>query len=109
MRRPMYDTMTTLFEYAKGSISDKDMEEFASLTEHATDEALRLAQVCEGIACTVESDARGGHPAGSFHGADSVFTLLCALAHSFDTIAAMAHVGDEATYHLNCRKRGVEP
>jgi len=108
MKRPMYDTMSTLFECAKDRIGNKDMKEFASLTERATDEALRLAQVCEGLACTIDSDARGGSRAGSFEDADSAFTLLCALAHSFDTIAAMAHVGDQATYYLNRRKVGAE-
>lgn len=109
MKRPMYDTMSTLFEHAKGSISDADLESFASLTEHAADEARRLADVCEGLACTIASDARGGIRAGSFEDADGAFTLLCAMSHSFDTLAAMAHAGDQATYYLNCRRTGVEP
>lgn len=104
MIRPVYDTMSTLFEHAKDRISVAELESFAGLTEHAVDEARRLSDVCEGIACTVSSDAQGDIRSGSFEGADGVYTLLCALSHSFDTLAAMAHVGNQAAASLHRRR-----
>jgi len=105
----MQNAMTMLFKHGKASMSTAELCEISALTEHAWNEASYLADVCEGLACTISSDAaQPGPGAGWFEDADNACTLLCALAHSFDTIAAMAHVGDQATYYMNCRKVGEE-
>ncbi len=103
-RVPMYDAMATMFNHAKGTMQLPELDALATLAEHASDEARRLSSVCGGLACLVEDDASKGR-CGSFHDdAAGLFDLLCALSHSFDTIAGMAHVGDEARFLANERR-----
>jgi hypothetical protein len=99
----MQTVMMTMFEHAKLSLDDQAIEEVAKLTEAAADEARRLSGLCEGLGCLVAGDGRDGG-VGSFQDADSVSSLLFSMAHSFDTIAAMANVGGEAWYELNQRR-----
>ncbi|THF64264.1 hypothetical protein [Pseudothauera rhizosphaerae] len=97
----MQNVMMNLFEHAKRSMDDADMKEVANLTDSAADEARRLAAICESLGCLISSDGDNSPMAGSFRDSDEVSGLLWALGHSFDTIAAMVEVGDEATFHLN--------
>lgn len=100
----MLGVMETLFEHAKGTMPISDLEAVAHLSDHAVDEARRLSGICEGIACLVASDSEGGTQAGSFQDPDGFFGLMCALAHGFDTVAAMVQLGAQASYHATRRR-----
>jgi hypothetical protein len=63
-----------------------------------------MAAICCGLGCMILCDKNAPASAGNFQTADDVPDLPFALAHSFDTIAAMSHVGGEARYELNERR-----
>lgn len=88
--------MMTTFEHAKLTLTEEDLDDAIGLVDAAADEARRLSEVCEGTGCLIAADGDEGGPAGSFRSADTLSTLMFSLAHSFDTLAAMASVGGDA-------------
>ena len=102
------DTARMLFEAARSSLSDTDLASLADLGEHAADDARRMAKVCDGLACLIESDSlQQGARAGSFQGGESIFDLLCSLGAAFDSIGAKADLGDSARAELLARAKGA--
>ena len=102
------DTSRMLFEAARERLSDQELGALADLAEHAADDARRMAKVCDGLACIIESDAaRQGARAGSFQGGESIFGLLCSLGAAFDSIGAKADLGDSARAELLARAKGA--
>ncbi|MFT3759341.1 hypothetical protein [Thauera sp.] len=99
--------MRTMFNQSKQHLSMDELKTLESLAEEAADEARRLSGICEGLGCLISADGdRTSRRAGNFRSADDVPELLFSLAHSFDTIAAMVEVGEEAAFLLNERKAG---
>lgn len=103
------DAMALMFQRGKANMSTDDLEGLASLTDYAADEARRLSAVCEGLGCLISYDGRNPTGAGNFWDGEDVSTLLFALGHSFDVLAAMVHVGDEANFEAGRRnQRGYD-
>lgn len=100
----MQSAMTMLFKHGKASMSTAELREISALTEHASNEADYLSDMCEGLACTIVSDAQAGPGAGWFEDTDGACALLRAMSHSFGTIAAMVKVGDAAESELEKRR-----
>ncbi len=103
--RTVQDAMALMFQRGKANMSTEELDGLASLSDYAADEARRLSVVCEGLGCLISYDSRNPTGAGSFRGGDDVSDLVFALGHSFDVLAGMIHVGDEATYEANRRKQ----
>lgn len=103
MSTPVYSALALLLQRAESNLTAADLEELASLSSCASDEALRLARVVEGIACLVYADGGAQGNVGNFQDAADVFELLVSLKHSLETIAGMAHVGAEAAHMLRQR------
>ena len=111
MNRPTHDAMALLFHRAQIKLSMDDLSQLSELSGHAATEALRLANVCEGIGCLVASDKDGGN-AGNFSDNDSAAELLWSMTHHLEAIAGMASVGSQAAFVLRERlstQGGVKP
>jgi len=103
------DTSRMLFEAARPHLTDADLSALADLAEHAADDARRMASVCNGLACIIESDSLQQGGAGSFQDGESIFSLLCSLGAAFDSIGAKADLGDSARTELLARAKGARP
>jgi len=113
--REIQSAMAVMFEHAKDRLTSAELEPLTSFSELAADEARRLSGVCEELGCLISSDGNENcnTRVGNFQSTESVSRLLFSLAHSFDAIAAMAQIGDEATHESNrrmlCEQHGVKP
>ena len=107
--RTVQDAMQMMFQRGKATMSTDELDGLASLSDYAADEARRMAVLCEGLGCLIDYDSRNPTGAGNFRDGEDVSDLLFALGHSFDVLAGMVHVGDEATYEANRRKQEVRP
>lgn len=107
--RTVQDAMALMFQRGKANMSTEELDGLASLSDYAADEARRLSAVCEGLGCLISYDSRNPTGAGNFRDGEAVSDLVFALGHSFDVLAGMVHVGDEATYEANRRKQEVRP
>lgn len=87
----MQVAMGAMFKHAKGSMDTMELGELSCLTERASEEASRLSELCEGLGLLESGDEHDW------------CSLMLALSHSFDTIAAMVQVGDAATSELEKR------
>lgn len=103
LNTPVMNAMAMMYERARASMSEADLEELTCLSELAVDEARRMGDVCSGIGCLIAYDGRTETGAGNFRDAGDVSSLLFALGHSFDMLAGMVHVGDRATYESRLR------
>lgn len=107
--RTVQNAMALMFQRGKANMSTEELDGLASLSDYAADEARRLSAVCEGLGCLISYDSRNPVGAGNFRDGEDVSDLVFALGHSFDVLAGMVHVGDEATYEANRRKQEVRP
>lgn len=96
----MQIAMKTMFEHAKASMDTVDLGELSCLTEYASAEASRMAELCTGVGLLASGDE---HDCSTLRNPESLCSLMLALSHSFDTIAAMVNVGDAATSELEKR------
>ncbi|MCK2096519.1 hypothetical protein [Thauera aromatica] len=92
--------MALLMHKAHDNLTDVEWLTLTELSTAASSEALRLSEVTANLASIVLADAKNPERAGYFQDADDVFTLLAALSHSFETVAAMAEVGSYAASRL---------
>lgn len=99
----MQSAMRTMFEHAKASMDTVALGELSCLTEHASEEASRMAELCTGLGILASVDELDG---ATLHNSESLCSLMLALSHSFDTIAAMVQVGDAAASELEKRNEG---
>lgn len=99
----MNEAMTMMFERSKDRMTLDELDRVAMLVDEAADEARRLSGLCEGLGCLVAFYDKGGRT-GSFRDPDTLSGLLFALAHSFDTVAAMAEAGDRAKFEASQRR-----
>lgn len=103
----MQVAMQAMFKHAKGSMDTVELGELSCLTERASEEASRLSELCEGLGLLESADE---HDESNLRNPGSLCSLMLALSHSFDTIAAMVQVGDAATNELEKRtERPVIP
>ena len=107
--RTVQDAMALMFQRGKANMTTEELDGLASLSDYAADEARRLSAVCEGLGCLIDYDSRNPTGAGNFRDGEDVSALVFALGHSFDVLAGMVHVGDEATFEANRRKQEVKP
>lgn len=96
----MQVAMVAMFKHAKGSMDTVELGELCCLTERASEEASRLSELCEGLGLLESGDE---HDCSNLRNPESLCSLMLALSHSFDTIAAMVQVGDAATSELEKR------
>lgn len=93
--RSLRETMQVLYRRAEPTMTVDDLDKVAGATYFAHSHADKMATVCEGIACLVDAD--DGARTGSFQDRESLFDLMCAVTNSFDEIAALTQLGDDAT------------
>lgn len=82
----------TLWEKSQDNLSQKELESFGNITDHAVMQADTLAEVIAGIGGLVCQDDN----VGSFHGKQRVANLLCNISHQVDVLAGMMYVGTRA-------------
>ncbi|MCK2086880.1 hypothetical protein MXC99_01565 [Thauera aromatica] len=96
MRQPIYESMAMLLDKAHDNLTPAEWRQLTELSAAASSEALRLSEVTASLASLVLADAKNPERGGHFQNADDVFTLLAALSHSLETVAAMAETGSYA-------------
>lgn len=101
----MQVAMRAMFKHAKGSMDTVELGELSCLTERASEEASRMAELCTGLGILASADELDG---ATLRNPESLCSLMLALSHSFDTIAAMVQVGDAATSELEKRSERPE-
>lgn len=94
------NTLTTLWEKAKDHLDEDELNNLASLDEHASFLAGNLANIVEDIGCMVQADDRPGVKAGNFINAADVSTLLFSISNQIDYINGLFSLSAEAGYRL---------
>lgn len=94
--RDIYEAMTLLANRGLKHMTLDELKMLSGATDIAESEARRLAAVCDGIACLVNTDATAKLPGGNFQSESDVFDLLCSLSHSLSGIAGLIYLGGEA-------------
>lgn len=94
----IHTALRALYRHAEGNMSAEELQDLGCLlTDEAEVIARRSGDVTEKLACLISVDGDTPTGAGNFQSADEVFTLLCMLAHEFNTVAAMLDVGQDAS------------
>lgn len=97
-----HDALTSLYAHAKDHMTADELGQLGdSLTTEAIGLARRMNGVAQNIACLVSEDGLRKTGAGNFQDSESVFELLCVMAHQFDVISGMVEVGSQAAWKAN--------
>jgi hypothetical protein len=90
------NVMWQLWERAKDSLSNPELEWFAQATEQARVESRNLRDVVSGIGCLIASDTHSG----ALQDRDGASSMLYAISAQLDTITGMIEIGSAANDRL---------
>lgn len=99
--------MAGLFERAADNLTEAELQHLKAYPEVAHNMVVRMAEVCTGIACLVQSDdpKNGGSYVGSFSEPVSSSSLLFMLADTARQADAFMTLGQRAAVELESRAR----
>lgn len=100
-----FDTLSMLWNKARNNLDEKELQNVASLDDHASFLAGNLAAIVEDIGCIVMSDDRPGIKSGNFINAHDVSTLLFSISNQIDHINGLLFISGEASFKLEEMKQ----